>query len=266
MGNRDANELSSNGLCDRIWNGIPRENLATRVANAIREQVHSGKLERGVQLRGEVEFARELGVSRQTLREATRLLTREGLLTIRHGVGTFVAESPGYLSSPLDTMHSMSTLIRENGGEARVDGLKIRHVAATAEIATALDVPEASPVAEIFRRRLVGSTPLVVAYDYIALLDDAEWKLPLIKTFDGSSIYEFLATKLQRQLVSSEATVTAVSASKKHAELLHVKVGFPLLLMREVQFEAQLRRGLYSVIYHNSSLVQFTLARPGRRS
>jgi GntR family transcriptional regulator len=266
MVNRNANVFSGGKLCDRIWNGMPRENLATRVANAIREQVHSGKLERGVQLRGEIEFARELGVSRPTLREATRLLTREGLLTIRHGVGTFVAENSEYLSSPLDTMHSMSALIRKHGGEARVDGLKIRHVAATAEIATGLDVPEASPVAEIFRRRLVGSTPLVVAYDYIALLDAAEWKLPLIKTFDGGSIYEFMATKLQRQLVSSEATVTAVSASKKHAELLHVKVGFPLLLMREVQFEAHRRRGLYSVIYHNSSLVQFTLARPGTRS
>ena len=116
MENRDADGPSTKGLSERIWNGMPRENLATRVANAIREQVHSGKLVRGVQLRGEVEFARELGVSRQTLREATRLLTREGLLTIRHGVGTFVAESPGYLSSQLDTMQSMSSLIRKHGG------------------------------------------------------------------------------------------------------------------------------------------------------
>lgn len=266
MVHRDGSEFSTAGLSDRIWNGMPRQNLATRVANAIREQVQSGKLERGVQLRGEVEFARELGVSRQTLREATRLLTREGLLTIRHGVGTFVAASPGYLSSPLDTMHAMSALIRENGNDARVDSLRIRQITATADIAKALNVPETSPIAEIFRRRLVGSAPLAVAYDYIALLDSAEWKLPLIKGFDGGSIYELMAAKLQRQLVSSEATVTAVAASKKHAELLRVKVGFPLLLMQEVHFEAQRRRGLYSVIYHNSSMVQFTLARPGAGS
>jgi GntR family transcriptional regulator len=75
-----------------------------------------------------------------------------------------------------------------------------------------------------------------------------------------------MATNLQMQLVSSEATVSAVAASKKHAELLQVKPAFPLLLMREVQFELQRRRGLYSVIYHNSSLVQFTLARPGART
>jgi len=264
----DSNETerATNGLSDRIWNGRPRENLTTRVANAIREQVRSGKLQRGVQLRGEVEFARELGVSRQTLREATRLLTREGLLTIRHGVGTFVAESPVYLNSPLNSMHSMSSLIRESGGEARVDGLKIRRIAATAEVATALQIPDGSPVAEIFRLRLIDAKPLAVAYDYIALLDDAEWKLPLIKTFDGGSIYEFMAFKLQRQLVSSESALTAVAAGKKHAELLHVKVGFPLLLMREIQFDEKLHRGLYSTIFHNSSLMGFTLVRPGTGS
>jgi GntR family transcriptional regulator len=250
-------------LSDRIWNGIPRENLTTRIANAIREQVRSGKLQPGVQLRGELEFSRELGVSRQTLREATRLLTREGLLTIRHGVGTFVAESPVYLSSPLNSMHSMSALIRESGGEARVDGLRIRRGTATTEVSTALGIPEGSPVAEIFRLRLIDAKPLAVAYDYIPLLEDSAWKLPLIKTFDGGSIYEFMATKLQQKLISSESALTAVAAGKRHAELLHVKIGFPLLLIREVQFDGQRRRGLYSTIFHNSSIMGFTLVRPG---
>ena len=237
----------------------------TRVANAIREQLQSGQLAHGAQLRGEVEFARELGVSRQTLREATRVLTQEGLLTIRHGAGTFVAESPGHLSSPLDTMNSLSALIREKGGEARVDGLKIRRVAATSQIAKALGIASDSPVAEITRLRLSGTKRIAMAYDYIPLLNPS-LELPLIKTFDGESIYHFMAGTLQRQMKSSESTITAVSSNRKHAELLHVKVGFPLLLMREVHFDGQHLRGLYSEIYHNSSLVEFTLARPGARS
>ncbi len=260
----NMDDHSTEELSDRIWRGAPRQNLATRVANAIREQIQSGRLSHGGQLRGEVEFARELGVSRQTLREATHVLTREGLLTIRHGVGTFVAEDPECISSPLDTMNSMSSLIREKGGEARVDALKVRRMAATGEVALALDIPANSPVAEITRLRLSGTKPLAVAYDYISLLD-AEWKLPLIKTFDGESIYQFMATKLKRPMASSEAAVTAVACCRKHAELLHVKVGFPLLLMREIQFDTQRLRGLYSAIYHNSSLVEFTVTRPGQR-
>jgi GntR family transcriptional regulator len=34
------------------------------------------------------------------------------------------------------------------------------------------------------------------------------------------------------------------------------------LLMREIQFDAQHLRGLYSEIYHNSSLMEFALVRP----
>ena len=261
----NASDRSTGELSNRIWHGAPRENLVTRVANAIREQLQSGQLARGAQLRGEVEFARELGVSRQTLREATRVLTQEGLLTIRHGAGTFVAESPGHISSPLDTMNSLSTLIRDKGGEARVDGLNIRRIAATSVIARALDIAEESPIAEITRLRLSGTKRLAVAYDYIPLLN-ADSELPLIRTFDGESIYRFMASKLHRQMKSSEATITAVSSNRKHAELLHVRIGFPLLLMREIHFDAQHLRGLYSEIYHNSSLVEFTLTRPGERS
>jgi hypothetical protein len=43
-----------------------------------------------------------------------------------------------------------------------------------------------------------GSKPLAIAYDYIALVDGSKWKLTIIKTFDGGSIYEFLETKFKR--------------------------------------------------------------------
>jgi len=266
MSDREKDSESTAETGKLIWNGMAREPLATRVANAIRDQIQNGKLPPGSKLPGEIELARELGVSRQTLREATQHLTREGLLAIRHGAGTFISEPPDQLSSSLDTMNSMSALIKSQGGEPRVEGLKIRNVYASAEIATALDIPVASPVAEIFRLRLIGAKPLAIAYDYIALLDEARWMLPLIKTFDGGSIYEFLEVNLKKKFAFSEAVITAAEASRKQADLMKVKLGFPLLLMRETQFEAQGRPCLYSTIYHNSVLVEFTLKRPARRS
>ena len=266
MTEHETEEGSTPAINKLNWNGMSRESLAARVANMIREQIQTGKLRRGAKLPGEVELSKELRVSRQTLREATQQLTREGLLAIRHGAGTFVAEASDQLRSALDTMTSMSALIRAHGGESRIDDLRIRSIPATAEVAEALDVPGRSPVAEISRLRLIGSKPLAIAYDYIALLDDSKWKLPIIKTFDGGSIYEFLETKFKKALAFSEAVVTAVEASRRHAELLRVKPGFPLLLMRETQFETPERQCLYSVIYHNSALVEFTIKRPGRRS
>lgn len=242
---------------------MPRENLATRVANAIREQVQQGALQRGSQLRSEVELSRDLGVSRQTLREATRMLTLEGLLTIRHGMGTFVTDPPVTLSSPLNSMHSMSALIRANGGEPSIRELKVRRLTATAEVATALQISASSPVAEILRVRLISGKPLAVAYDYIALQERPEETLQLIQSFDGGSIYDFMRTKLQMPLLSSEASLTAVAAGKRHADLLKVKQGFPLLLVREIHMTGKQSHGLYSTVFHNSTLMEFTLVRPG---
>ena len=261
----DLSTKHTDELSAKIWRGVPREDLVTRVANALREEIQAGKLARGVRLCGELEFAKQLGVSRPTLREATRILAREGLLDIRHGAGTFVADSHVPVSGRLDTMTSMSSVIRNFGGEPRVAGLKIRRIKATAVLATALDIPEGSPVAAIVRVRLMNSRPLAIAYEYIPLFHpDLEFRL--IKRFDGRSIYHFMTTELKRPLAHSETSLTAVLADKKQAGLLHLKSRQPLLLMREIHFDAKRRRILYSVNYHNSSVIEFALIRLRARS
>ncbi len=51
-----------------------------------------GRLAPGDKLPNEVELAQQLGVSRTTLREALRDLTAQGVLEVRRGKGTFVAQ------------------------------------------------------------------------------------------------------------------------------------------------------------------------------
>src|SRR5437868_11680412 len=103
-------------LSIRIRQAPPREALARRVANAIRQEIASGQLKPGTRLSNEVALAKALDISRPTLREAIRVLGREGLLRIKHGVGTFVAEEPRVIWGRLDSMRSMTDLIRSVGG------------------------------------------------------------------------------------------------------------------------------------------------------
>lgn len=69
----------------------PNESTAERVANVLRRQITEGDLPPGTQLSEERLVAR-LGVSRNTLREAFRLLAHDGLLVHRHNRGVFVPE------------------------------------------------------------------------------------------------------------------------------------------------------------------------------
>jgi GntR family transcriptional regulator len=261
----DSNILQANELSGKVWRGMPREDLVTRVANALRDQIRSGRLARGSRFCGEVELAKQIGISRPTLREATRILAREGLIEIRHGAGTFVSEGYGHVTGSLDSMASMSEVIREFGAEVRVRALKVRREGANAEVAAALGIAEGMPVAAVERVRLMGDRPLAIAHEYI-FLSDPDREFPLVKMFDGKSIYQFMAAKLKLHFAHSKTSLTAVIADKKQSRLLHLKGREPLLCMRETHFDSNGKRRFYSINYHNTAVIDFTLVRLGARS
>ncbi len=71
----------------------------TGVADAVFEQMKqmllSGAWKSGDRIAGENELARQLGVSRLSVREAIHRLIGMGVLTVRHGDGTYVSDSVG---------------------------------------------------------------------------------------------------------------------------------------------------------------------------
>ena len=64
--------------------------LADDVANRVRALIEEQQLEAGMRLPAERQLAAQLGVSRNSLREALAMLVNEGLLLSRRGGGTFV--------------------------------------------------------------------------------------------------------------------------------------------------------------------------------
>lgn len=73
---------------------VRKHKVPQEIVYRIREQILSGALARGSKLPSEQELTENLNVSRQTLREALRVLEMQGLLEIRAGIGggAFVAE------------------------------------------------------------------------------------------------------------------------------------------------------------------------------
>ena len=70
--------------------GRKHQRLADVVIDELLAKFRSGALEPGERLPPEPELAKQLGVSRGTLREATMELSRMGYLDVRQGAGTFV--------------------------------------------------------------------------------------------------------------------------------------------------------------------------------
>jgi GntR family transcriptional repressor for pyruvate dehydrogenase complex len=65
-----------------------------QVVNHMRTMIESGALKPGDQIPPERDFARQLNISRASLRAGIGYLGALGVLKIKHGVGTFVADGP----------------------------------------------------------------------------------------------------------------------------------------------------------------------------
>jgi GntR family transcriptional repressor for pyruvate dehydrogenase complex len=73
---------------------LRRERLNEQIADSIQEMIAVNKLKPGTQLPAERELARLMGVNRATVREGIRILEQRGLVTMRMGSGTYIADVP----------------------------------------------------------------------------------------------------------------------------------------------------------------------------
>jgi GntR family transcriptional repressor for pyruvate dehydrogenase complex len=78
------------------------------VADHVRQMILRGELQRGQKLPPEREMVQKLGLSRTSVRAGMQLLANKGILVIRHGTGTFVADGPLVLDS--EQFHFLSAL------------------------------------------------------------------------------------------------------------------------------------------------------------
>jgi GntR family transcriptional regulator len=245
--------------------GASREVLVKRVADALRDQITSGQLAPGARLIGEVALAQRLEISRPTLREATRILAREGFIDIKHGVGAFVADEQRLIWSRLDSIRSFTDLIRSVGGKPGDRRVTLRQSPAPDDVAEAMEIAPQTPVCLIKRVRLIDGAPLAVANEYIPLAGRTE-DFGRLKAFTGGSLFKFLGVRCGVTLARSNVVIAAVRADAERARLLDVRAGTPLLLLRETHYDPAGKSVLFTVNHHNSHLVQFTLTRAGLRS
>jgi GntR family transcriptional repressor for pyruvate dehydrogenase complex len=78
----------------RVKEAEPTAHRTVQVVNHIRSLIENGTLQPGDKIPPEREFARSLKISRASLRTGIGYLAAMGVMKIRHGVGTFVADGP----------------------------------------------------------------------------------------------------------------------------------------------------------------------------
>ncbi len=198
----------------------------------------------GSRLLSEPDLAKQLGVSRATLREAMRTFETQGLIRRRQGAGTFVVGQVPVLDSGLEVLESLETMAERLGLEVSVSDLNIESGFADQDHANGLNTSLASRITRI--RRVIRADSRPVAYLVDTLPEETLKPDQLPASFKGS-VLDFLLARGDA-LTVSRAAISAANAAADVAKALEIQRGDVLL-----QFVSQLYTGDGKVADYSTS-------------
>jgi GntR family transcriptional regulator len=180
----------------------------------------------GDRLPTEPELAKQLGVSRATLREAMRTFETQGLLLRRQGVGTFVVRPTQVLDTGLEVLESIDTLAKRTGLPVSPGKIELEVRSANDEECAALELDAGCQVVSVSRVIIAEARP--VAYLVDILPEDVLSPDEVKEGFSGS-VLDLLLERGDPQLVNSHCEIAAVAANAKIARALQIQRGDAIL-------------------------------------
>lgn len=233
-----------------------RPSLVDRVVTGVRNAVTDGTYPTGSRLPTESELAEAYGVSRPTVRAALGELKTQGLVHTRHGVGTFVSESPA-VTAGLERLESITESIRRTGREPgmRYKSRTIRQL--LPEEASKLGLTTSDSALEI--RRAILADDEIVAYSY---------DLIPIGVFPADESPDILEGSLFAYLREHRGIVPRMAVAEIHPVLAeHISWDTPAgrgglaLLLDQVHYDQHERAITYSRTYFIDGRYTFSIIR-----
>jgi len=197
-----------------------------QVAEILRKRIQR-ELRVGDQIPTEAELCLEFGLSRETIREALRLLDEEGLLDRQPGRGTFVAREPVYRETRLTGLVEDLYQLKQ---DIQWEVLEKKPVDLPPEIATVMALPEDEMAFRIVRLQLYNKEPLAYHESYLRL----EYGAAVVKAGLDKPIILELEGSMGIDCREEYHKLDAVTADTHMASALKVNIGAPLLLMTRV--------------------------------
>jgi GntR family transcriptional regulator len=197
--------------------------LHFQVEELLRKLIELPNYKKGEFLPPEVELAKQLGVSRNTIRQATNKLEYEGLIIRKKGYGTKVAEKS--LTTRLDSWHSFTQEMNDKGIAFTNFLIKAEWIECDKKISTFFNIPVKTKIVRLSRLRGDENGPFVFFESYfhprIGISTNEDFSMPL---------YELLEKKFNTTVTTSKEKIKARRASKITAERLKITVGEPIML------------------------------------
>lgn len=226
--------------------------LHRQVEDLLRQLIDLPEYKNGELLPKEVDLAKQLGISRNTVRQATNKLELEGLIFRKKGYGTKV--SPKMVHTKLDHWHSFTQEMNESGVnftnyEITADSIKCNDF-----LAAFFEIPKKTNIIHLQRLRGDDDGPFVYFESYfhprIGIKEQENFQLPL---------YEILENKYNIRASISQEHIRAKKANVAIAKKLKIHVGDIVLVRERFVFDPGKRPVEYNIGYYVAEKFMYSI-------
>lgn len=244
--------MSSSNALQPINTGL----LSHRVKQAILDAILDGAFE--TVLPSEIELARQLAVSRATVRGALRSLEEEGLITRQRGVGTRVNQHIARARLTLNRVVGFWDLIREAGHEPSLAYTRVREGAATLDVVQRFACAPATTFLMIDRLFLADGEPAILVTENLMKRD---LRAEVSADDVHESIFEFTDVFTEQSIDHTMVEVVPAAADEGLSEELKFGLGDPLLRLIESCYTRENRLILIADIHVVDRFIRFNVIR-----
>jgi GntR family transcriptional regulator, phosphonate transport system regulatory protein len=223
----DADELLTHPV-DR-QDGVT---LWRQIVARLKADIASGAYKPGMRLATEAALSASFGVNRHTVRRALEELSRDGLVRVEQGRGSFVAED--VLDYNVEARTRFSEWIRRHNKEPSGIVRQLREIAAEQRVAAGLGVRGGSRVILLERLGLADNRPVSLARHYFPA---ARLKGMLQALQATSRITDALRSVGIDDYLRQQTRVTARLPTQTEAELLRMARNRPVLITENVNVD-----------------------------
>lgn len=225
--------------------------LHVQVEELLREMIQMPVYQNGKLLPKEVDMAKELGISRNTLRQATNKLVYEGLLFRKKGVGTKVVKQ---VDSKAKNWLSFTQEMKAKGIKVVNYNINITWEEAPEEVRHFFTIGNDVKVLKMERLRGGEDGPFVFFISYfhprIGLTGEEDFSQPL---------YEILRKEHSVIAKLSKEEISARAADLPLSKMLNINKGEPILKRKRFVYDPGKRPIEYNVGYYRGDSIVYSV-------
>ncbi|MGD1819650.1 MAG: GntR family transcriptional regulator [Pleomorphochaeta sp.] len=191
----------------------------------------------------EAKLSKDMGVSRNTVREAIQNLEKADVLIKKHGVGTFINKQSVNVVTALNNLHGIQKIVASEGKTLEFKQNQIDIVLTDSEIASYLKIKNNQKIIKIVQTYLADKSEIIKGICYINPKIYNNDATAFLSKIEGSNdtktnIFNLIENFTEYTVDHAITKISAVAADEETAESLSIKIGKPIVQLNETYFDA----------------------------